>query len=80
MNGVKGYLVTGPNGNSIFLPAAGYRDTDVRYCGSHGYYWSGTLYDEGSSYNACNLIFHSDYHDWSNFYRYNGLTVRPVTE
>ena len=24
LNGVKGYKATGPNGNSIFLPAAGY--------------------------------------------------------
>jgi hypothetical protein len=28
-NGVNGQLVTGPNGNTIFLPAAGYRCDEV---------------------------------------------------
>ena len=34
----KGYIVVGPNGNSIFLPAAGYRgcDGDVIGVGSYG--------------------------------------------
>ena len=38
----KGYDVKGPNGNSIFLPAAGCRDCDgdVYGVGEYGYYWS----------------------------------------
>ncbi|MBQ4376349.1 MAG: hypothetical protein II793_01475, partial [Bacteroidales bacterium] len=38
----SGYKVTGPNGNSIVLPAAGYRDCSgcVSYVGSNGNYWS----------------------------------------
>ena len=43
LNGVNGYRVTGPNGNSIFLPAAGYRYRTA--VGSRGYYclyWSGS--------------------------------------
>ena len=38
----SGYKVTGSNGNSIILPAAGYRDDfgDVIRVGSDGYYWS----------------------------------------
>lgn len=44
-NGVKGYKVVGPNGNSIFLPAAGYRlDSSVKNVGSSGRYWSASLY------------------------------------
>ena len=40
-NSLYGYLVTGPNGNSIFLPAAGQRDgTSLTNAGSSGYYWS----------------------------------------
>ena len=31
LNGVNGYKFTGPNGNSIFLPAAGYRWEDSLY-------------------------------------------------
>lgn len=40
----KGYEVTGTNGNSIFLPAAGGRECDGRVfnVGSDGSYWSST--------------------------------------
>lgn len=40
----SGYNVTGPNGNSIVLPAAGYRrcNGDVKYVGSLGGFWSST--------------------------------------
>ena len=40
----KGYKVTGDNGNSIVLPAAGWRSSEGRwfYVGSHGSYWSST--------------------------------------
>ena len=44
-NNVSGYTVIGPNGNSIFLPAAGYRDdSDLDGAGSYGYYWSSSLF------------------------------------
>ena len=43
-NGVKGYLLTGNNGNTIFFPAAGYRwGNSLKYAGSEGNYWSRTL-------------------------------------
>ena len=37
----SGYKVVGPNGNSIYLPAAGLRDCNgnVDGVGSHGCYW-----------------------------------------
>jgi hypothetical protein len=43
----SGYKVIGPNGNSIYLPAAGYRgcDGDVYYVGMSGRYWSSTPFD-----------------------------------
>lgn len=79
-NGVNGYKVTGPNGNSIFLPAAGYcYDTSLgSAAGSYGLYWSATP-DSGSSY-AYYLYYGSDFCDWYYFYRYCGRTVRPVSE
>lgn len=47
--GVIGYQVTGPNGNSIFLPCAGYaKGEDVRNVGKNGYYWTSTLGDLSS--------------------------------
>ena len=81
LNGVNGYKVTGPNGNSIFLPAAGYRyGSEVESRGSYGYYWSSSL-DSDYSYGAYYLGFYSKAHDWYyHGYRYCGHTVRPVTK
>ena len=79
-NGVNGYRVTGPNGNSIFLPAAGYRnDTDVNNRGSHGSYWSSSL-DSNSSGRAYYLYFYDNYYGRNDNNRCLGRSVRPVTE
>jgi hypothetical protein len=77
-NGVNGYTVIGPNGNSIFLPAAGYRyNSDLRHASS-GYYWSSSLIT-GDSYNAYYLGFDSDrVFSSSDYPRSNGQFVRPV--
>ena len=81
VNGIYGRKVTGPNGNSIFLPAAGYRDGAEEFdCrGLRGYYWSGSLYED-DSYNAYYLYFDSGYGFWNRTTRNGGHTVRPVTE
>ena len=79
-NGVNGYKVTGPNGNSIFLPAAGYRGgTSLDFAGSIGVYWSSTLFS-GYSHGACELYFGSGVHDVHVGVRYCGRGVRPVKE
>ena len=79
--GYRGYRVTGPNGNSIFFPAAGYRSgTDVYNRGSFGYYWVGSL-NEGSSYSASYLYFYNGGNVyWNQDYFGGGLSVRPVSE
>lgn len=53
------YRLTGPNGNSIVLPAAGYRSCSgsVNNVGSNGNYWSST---PSGSEKAWNLVFDSD--------------------
>ena len=80
LNGVNGYNVEGSNGNSIFLPAAGYcNDSGLSNVGSHGYCWSSSLYTSSSKY-ADNLYFGSDDVDWSGYYRYCGQPVRGVCE
>ncbi len=77
-NGVNGSLVTGPNGNSIFLPAAGYRwDEDLEEAGFWGNYWPRTLRSDDSN-DAYFLLFNSGGVYWSYIYRYNGLAVRAV--
>lgn len=77
-NGVNGFRVTGPNNNSIFLPAAGYRyyDSGAFYdVGSYGNYWSATPDD---TYYGRGLSFISGYWCWSHLNRALGFSVRPV--
>ncbi len=76
-NGVYGHLGTGPNGNTIFLPAAGYRwNESLENVGSYGYYWSLTLNQYNSS-SAYYLFFVSDGLTWIPS-RDIGFTVRAV--
>ena len=78
-NGVNGYKVTSKsNGNSIFLPAAGYRGSgDLIDAGSYGGYWSSSL---NSDYpiHAYVLFFGSGNVDRGSGNRYYGHSVRPV--
>ena len=78
-NGVYGRKITSKsNSNSLFLPAAGFRDGASLYsAGSYGYYWSRTLYSS-SPYYAYGLYFNSDIVDWGYSTRYYGQSVRPV--
>ena len=78
--GHNGYKVTGPNGNSIFLPAAGWRyGTSLCDAGGFGSYWSSAPYGS-KALSACNLFFGSGYHnvDWND--RSLGRSVRPVSD
>ena len=78
MNGVKGEKVTGPNSNTIFLPAAGCLDGNTHYdLQSYGYYWSRTLHADRSFY-AYYIMFYPQYVDYHNYHRYQGFSVRPV--
>ncbi len=80
LNGVNGYNVEGPNGNSIFLPAAGYRDVSgLGIAGSYGDYWSSSL-NTGGSGSAYDLSFGSDGVGWDYSRRYCGQSVRGVCE
>ena len=77
---IDGYRVTGPNGNSIFLPVAGYRNgTSLYDAGSFGYYWSSTP-DESNTQGAYCLGFNFGFHSSNWGYRNYGLSVRPVSE
>ena len=77
-NGVYGRLFTGPNGNSIFLPAAGGRyDSELYGAGSYGYYWSSSLRSDSTD-RAWRLNFDSGNDYMSYNYRGCGQSVRPV--
>ena len=74
----NGYKVTGPNGQSITLPAAGCRDCsngEVITVGSDGRYWSSKPY---GSEDAWYLYFFSGDHIMNYNSRCNGQSVRLV--
>lgn len=74
LNNVNGYRITGPNGNSIFLPAAGHRYGNIiELQGSWSSYWSKSL--SKNSEKAYYLYLDSP---GGSYYRYIGHSVRPV--
>ena len=78
-NGVYGRkIVSKQNGNSLFLPAAGYRyDTSLKGVGSGGRYWSRSLYTSNSS-GGRGLYFDSSKVSTGDYDRCYGRSVRPV--
>ena len=78
VNGVNGRKFTGSNGNSIFIPAAGWcRNGSVNYVGIYGDVWSSSL-DTSYNYNAWYLGCSSDSCFMYNSSRYCGWPVRGV--
>ena len=76
----SGYKFTN-NGQTLFLPAAGYVDlTSFKYVGSYVRYWSGTAESKinESSSNAYRLSFSSSKLNADNLSRDYGCPVRPV--
>lgn len=76
-NDKNGYVVTGPNGNAIFLPASGYRTySNLNYDNKQGYYWTGSLYSRGVfSYG---LQFSTDEIKLYSKYKCSGMAIRAV--
>ena len=79
--GVKGALVESKtNGNSIFLPAAGYSKASEFYnAGAQGCYWTSSLYT-GNSCNAWRGVFSPTEVLTGYGHRCFGLSVRPVSD
>mgnify|MGYP003295174962 CR=1 FL=1 len=83
-NGIQGYNITGPNGNNIFLPCAGWYENDYFHHVNQGYYWTGYYYED-SSKGAFGLYFCEeeegmiiDYDEGTT--RHYGLSIRPVKD
>ena len=75
--GLNGLVITGSNGATLFLPAAGYKKTYHLSEGMIGYFWSSELY-LNQEFRAYCLFFYGAawYHSHEN--RFLGFTVRPV--
>ena len=87
VNGVDGFRVTGPNGNSIFMPASGYRQyTSLQYISNGssnmkcGFYWTSEPYgSNNTSLYAYSLTIGPDgTRNLNRFRRDYGLAIRPV--
>ena len=77
-NGVNGMQFTGPNGNSIFLPASGcFQGTTIYGIGNYGNYWSSSI-NTDTPYYAGYFFSGSSGHNLNYNQRYYGQTIRPV--
>lgn len=89
--GAEGVKVTGPNGNSIFLPAGGMRRGEkmTSAIDSFGGYWTGDWYGTSTSTSSTKgemgwalsfgIMASGGYYKPNAYYRYSGLSIRPVT-
>ena len=80
INGVEGRLLTGSNGNSIFLPAAGFYLEDTIICGKLGIYWTSTLQTQ-AQIAAWSLHFDDvNCHVCGTYERSRGQVIRAVRD
>ena len=77
--GKNGYVFTGPNGNAMFLPVAGYMEEDEYIKNDRGAdYWTSTVYED-SQKNAVTIDFNMSLSlGTGDEYRPYGLPIRPV--
>ena len=78
VDGVSGYTITGKNGKSIFLPAAGRQDgTFYSGIGSETRYWTSSAYSDNA--NAYTISVSNGTPVLDGTERFYGLAIRPVT-
>lgn len=80
VEGVLGFVVTGPSGNSIFMPAGGMRSVNDKIGrDEQGNYWSGSRYE---TRNDCAYALEFDYRANRIYHghrqRHLGMMIRPV--
>lgn len=81
VNGISGHRVTGPNGNSIFIPTAGYYNHDhgegIQGLKSIMYLWTSSCNGNSNAYDL--MFYHSTLPDGvSSNTRRVGFPIRPV--
>ena len=79
INGINGYKVTGPNGNTIFMPASGFNQNGLNYVNKEYYYSTSTSANKSGEWVGCDngnthtsIIILGGYKQW-------GVSIRPVT-
>lgn len=75
-----GYKIVGPNGKSIFLPAAGYRNGENIFSSvDYGFYWTSTI-NEDRGIGTYYISFDKNSYDVEWYYRMYGYTIRAVSK
>lgn len=85
LNGAKGFIVTGSNGNRLFLPLAGYMHkagpSQLKCEGEHGFYWTGD-YNDSESNEHLSYAFCLSSPQYNKAVcpqiRYMGHSIRPI--
>jgi hypothetical protein len=79
-NGINGRLITGQNGNTLFIPAAGFRAGPELYSTGKGCnYWSSTLQTSEPEFAICvGFISHYPWRSMGNGDRTSGFSIRAV--
>lgn len=77
INNINGYTITGPNGNRIFLPAAGM--APELNIGEGGYYWTSSAMIQGDNTLPTIMIFYGMNKSVAPLYQMGG-TIRPVID
>lgn len=85
LNGVNGSLLTGLNGNSLFLVAAGGYIPDLSWQGTFGFYWTSTSTDTNETTSKYAWALSCDFGAYEisigrKGVRYEGQSVRPVSQ
>lgn len=78
-DGLYAFKVTSKiNGNSIILPAVGYRDKSYAPTSPNAYYWSSSLNTKHTHFARAYWLYVYRRKVYKSFTRCSGLTVRPV--
>lgn len=79
-NGICGYYFVGPNGNRIFMPAAGYMEKSIhRHLGVSGLYWTSELVSHDKSM-AWQFLARSNTFTLEKLGRHLGCCIRAVCD
>lgn len=82
IDGMPGAMVTGPNGNSIFLPAVGVKKPEsFKVSLGYGYYWTKSFSPVKSDCAKSFVVFPDGRHViHQNHTRADGVVIRPVMD
>ena len=81
VGGLQGYEVKSKNnGNTIFLPAAGYKTGGLTYPKSSGTHYMTTMLSSTNGFSSVTFEMKDGNYNMSQLYRVHGILIRPVIQ